>query len=145
MTTKPKVCDVCGWPLYDDGTCSDVCEEARELRAELRAYREDAAAAAGECRVVCPAPGTDASKLLIANRLMREAVRKAEQHELEACAEADELRAERDAAMRFLADVERVRAEERERAARIVLVASPAPPGMAPFWDALADTIRGDT
>jgi len=63
---------------------------------ELERLREDWRIGAGECRVVIPEPGTDAARLLSGNVILRQALRRAEQRELEALAEVDELRVERD-------------------------------------------------
>lgn len=72
----------------------------RAALSELAAYREDARAAAGECLVPIPEPGTDLSRLLIANHALRaenEALKEENRFALRA---GHEFKAERDSAIR---------------------------------------------
>ena len=63
------------------------------MRQERDELREDMRICAGECVVPVPEPGTVAARLLSGNVLLRAALRRSEQRELEALAELDEARA----------------------------------------------------
>jgi len=80
------------WANQDDDGPSNA--EATEAVVRAGALIEDLRVAAGECRVTIPAIGTDAARLLAGNALLRSALRRAEQSEIEASAENDEQRAQ---------------------------------------------------
>lgn len=69
--------DASGNPLFTISESLDVRDYAMAawcavpaLIRQLKAAREDVVAAAGELRMPIPAPGTDAARLLVANRVM---------------------------------------------------------------------------
>lgn len=47
------------------------CDQSLALLDELKKYREDLLAAAGELAIPAPEPGTDMARLLMANILLR--------------------------------------------------------------------------
>lgn len=64
-----------GWSIGEKAKCRDGCRciscEARHLRAELAAAREDVVDAAGELLIDVPPPGSDMAKVLVANKMLR--------------------------------------------------------------------------
>ena len=80
------------WANQDDDGPSNA--EATEAVVRAGALIEDLRVAAGECLVPIPAIGTDAARLLAGNKLLRSALRRAEQSAIEASAECDEQRAQ---------------------------------------------------
>lgn len=80
------------WANQDDDGPTDA--EATQAVAFVGMVNEDVRVAAGECRVAIPSPGTDAARLLTANVMLRRALQRAEQNEIEARAEESEQRAQ---------------------------------------------------